>query len=92
MIKNDPNKPNLLFWESFVTFLKNFWKFSRFLRGVDIFKRLKSYVPRFPQTKTWYQNVHKEANFKMSNIKLLGDDRPELYGDFSQKNVEINAI
>ena len=24
MIKNDPNKPNLWFWESFVTFLKKF--------------------------------------------------------------------
>ena len=41
--------------------------------------------------KTWYENVRKEANYKMSNIKLLGDDGPELYGRFSQKNIEINA-
>ena len=75
----------------FCYFSQKFLKFFRFLGGGDIFKRLKPYVPRFSQTKTWYQNVRKEANFKMSNIKLLGDDRPELYGHFSQKNVEINA-
>ena len=91
MIKNDPNKPKLLFWESFVTFLKNFWKFFRFWGGVGIFKGLKSHDAGSSGMKTWYQNVRKEANFKMSNIKLLGEVRPELYGYFSQKNVEINA-
>ena len=58
---------------------------SRIFNGVGILKGLKSHVPRFSQMKTWYQNVRKEANFKMSNIKLLGADRPELYGHFFRK-------
>ena len=91
MIKNNPYEPKLLFLRKLLYFEKIFRKISRIFDGVGIFKGLKTHVPRFSQIKTWYQNVRKEANFKMSNIKLLGDDRPELYGHFSQKNVEINA-
>ena len=91
MIKNDPIKTNLRFWGSFVTILKNFWKFFRFWGGVGIFKGLKSHDAGFCWIKARYQNVREESNFKMSNIKLLEGDGPEFYGYFCQKNIEISA-
>ena len=72
-------------------FKKNFRKILPIFDGVGIFKGSKSHDSRSFQMKTWYQNVRKLLNYKLSIVRALRSISLDFDSYFSEKNIEISA-
>ena len=66
-------------------------KISPIVDGVGISKRSKSHDSRSFQMKTWYQNVRKLLNYKLSIVGAFRSISLDCDGYFSEKNIEISA-
>ena len=72
-------------------FKKIFRKILPIFDGVGIFKGSKSHDSRSFQMKTWYQNVRKLLNYKLSIVRALRSISLDFDSYFSDKNLEISA-